>query len=162
MWLPWQHPHLVQVLSVGYDSKSSHVIVTQFKQGASLRDLVYQEVREGEGSGWEGREERGRDPLYYSQQTDPTRDWAEKYCSTGPSSQDSGHAHPKAGSGLIRKPRALPVEAVATYGRQILEVGHVTCHAPYTCMCHSPYRLWCICMIRDFLPWGIFKLETYL
>ena len=61
VWLPWQHPHLVQVLSVDHDSKSGHVIVTQFKQGASLRDLVYQEVREGRGGrrGWEERGEGG-------------------------------------------------------------------------------------------------------
>ena len=63
VWLPWQHPHLVQVLSVDHDSKSGHVIVTQFKQGASLRDLVYQEVREGRGwrRGWdsEGRGKEG-------------------------------------------------------------------------------------------------------
>ncbi len=40
----FQHPHILPVLDVEYVQDTEHVTVTQFGQGASLRDLVYQEV----------------------------------------------------------------------------------------------------------------------
>lgn len=42
--LCFQHPHLLRVLAMDYIRDSDQVVVTQYGQGASLRDLVYQEV----------------------------------------------------------------------------------------------------------------------
>lgn len=94
------HPQLQPITYIRYvseDEREQVAIGQPFWSTGSLRDVIYGEVR------WSSCVCCGGVSLcgVVCQQTDPTRDWADKYTAGG---------------------TPLPVEKVARYGRQILEV----------------------------------------